>query len=99
MHSIVYQGLLRINRVVALNLLIPNHPLAVTASSEIISILGPYINPKTQAHALGVAFAILYTPEFTKYLLDIYTKKNLVDIQLEICLLLLFISYNGLNLL
>tara|TARA_B100001093_G_C26736695_1_gene974763 strand:- start:934 stop:1233 length:300 start_codon:yes stop_codon:yes gene_type:complete len=98
MHSVIYQGLLRFNRVVALNLLIPNHPLAVTASSEIISILGPYINPKTRLQALNIAFAILYTPEFSSYFLDIYTKKYLVDLQIEICLLLLFISYNGINL-
>ena len=62
------------NRVIALNLLIPNHPIIVTASSEIVSILGPYINPKTQLDALATAFAILYVPEYTSYLLNIYTK-------------------------
>ncbi len=98
MHSVAYQGLLRMNRVIALNLLIPNHPLIVTGSCEIISILGPYINPKTQFEALNLAFAILYTPDFSSYFLDIYTKKYLVDIQVEICVLLLFICYNGINL-
>jgi len=99
MHTVIYQGLLRFNRVVALNLLIPNHLLAVTASSEIISIIGPYINPKTRLQAFNIAFAILYTPEFSSYFLDIYTKKYLVDIQIEIYLLLIFICYNGINLL
>lgn len=93
MHSIAYQGILRFNRVVALNLLIPNHPLIVTASSEIISILGPYINPRTQYDALNLGFAILYTREISSYFLDIYTKKNLVDIKVEICILLLVIYY------
>ena len=94
MNSIFYQGLLRMNRVIALNLLIPNHPIIVTASSEIVSILGPYINPKTQLDALATAFAILYVPEYTSYLLNIYTKKYLVNIQLEISILLLLISFN-----
>ena len=94
MNSILYQGLLRMNRVIVLNLLIPNHPIIVTGSSEIVSILGPYINPQTQLDALTTAFAILYVPEYSLYLLNIYTKKYLVNIQLEISILLLLISFN-----
>lgn len=97
MHSIVYQGILRMNRAIALNILIPNNELIVTASSEIISVLGPYINPKTRQEAIGIGFAILYASDFSSYILNIYTKNNLVDIQKEIILLLLFIIYNNLS--
>jgi hypothetical protein len=96
MHSIAYQGILRMNRAIALNILIPNNLLVVTASSEIISVLGPYINPKTRQEVIGTCYAIIYAPKFSKYILDIYTKKNLVDIQKEIILLLIFIIYNNL---
>ena len=73
MHSIVYQGILRMNRAIALNILIPNNELIVTASSEIISVLGPYINPKTRQEVIGTCYAIIYAPKFSKSILDIYT--------------------------
>ena len=59
MHGIALQGLLRMNRAMILTTLVPEHKIAAIAGSEILSVLGPYINPKTSQDALGFAFAIL----------------------------------------
>jgi len=96
MHGIALQGLLRMNRAMILSTLVPDHKIAAVAGSELISIIGPYINPKTSSDALAFAFAILYTPDFTRYFLDLYTKKNLIYLQTEIFVTLVFIILSNL---
>lgn len=96
MHAIALQGLLRMNRAMILTTLFPEHQLGAIAGSEIISLVGPYINPKTSSDALGFAFAILYTPDFSSYFLDLYTKKNLIYLQTEILVTFLFIILSNL---
>lgn len=96
MHGIALQGLLRMNRAMILTTLVPDHKIAAVAGSEILSVLGPYINPKTSQDALGFAFAILYTSDFTSYFLDLYTKKNLIYLQTEIFVTLVFIILSNL---
>jgi len=96
MHGIALQGLLRMNRAMILTNLVPEHKIAAIAGSEILSIIGPYINPKTSQDALGLAFAILYTPDFSSYFLDLYTKKNLIYLQTEIFVTLVFIILSNL---
>lgn len=96
MHGITLQGLLRMNRAIILTSLVPDHKITALAGSEILSVIGPYINPKTTTQALGFAFAILYTPEFSSYFLDLYTKKNLIYLQTEILVTFLFIILSDL---
>ncbi len=96
MHGIALQGLLRMNRAMILSTLFPENQVGAIAGSEIISLIGPYINPKTSSDALGLAFAILYTPDFSSYFLDLYTKKNLIYLQTEILVTLLFIFLSNL---
>ena len=96
MHGIALQGLLRMNRAMILSSLFPENQVGAIAGSEIISLIGPYLNPKTSSDALGLAFAILYTPDFSSYFLDLYTKKNLIYLQTEILVTLLFIFLSNL---
>ena len=96
MHGIALQGLLRMNRAMILSSLFPENQVGTIAGSEIISLIGPYINPKTSSDALGFAFAILYTPDFSSYFLDLYTKKNLIYLQTEILVTFLFIFLSNL---
>ena len=96
MYGIALQGFLRMNRAILLTTLVPEHKITAIAGSEIFSLIGPYINPKTSQDALSFAFAILYTPHFTSYFLDLYTKKNLIYIQSEILFILIFIILRNL---
>ncbi len=96
MHGIALQGLLRMNRAMILTSLFPENQVGAIAGSEIISVIGSYINPKTGSDALGFAFAILYTPDYSSYFLDLYTKKNLIYLQTEILVTFLFIFLNNL---
>lgn len=96
MQGIALQGLLRMNRAMILSSLFPENQVGAIAGSEIISLIGPYLNPKTSSDALGLAFAILYTPDFSSYFLDLYTKKNLIYLQTEILVTLLFIFLSNL---
>ena len=96
MHGIALQGLLRMNRAMILTSLFPENQVGAIAGSEIISLIGPYINPKTCSDALGFAFAILYTPDYSSYFLDLYTKKNLIYLQTEILVTFLFIFLTNL---
>ena len=97
MYEIALQGILRMNRAIILTTLFPEHQVAAIASSEILSLLGPYINPKTSSNALGLAFAILYTPDFTSYFLDLYTKKNLMNLYIEIFFTFLLIILSNIS--
>ena len=96
MQGIALQGLLRMNRAMILSSLFPENQVGAIAGSEIISLIGPYLNPKTSSDALGLAFAILYTPDFSSYFLDLYTKKNLIYLHTEILVTLLFIFLSNL---
>ena len=91
MHGIALQGLLRMNRAMILTTLFPENQISAIAGSEIVSLIGPYINPKTSSNALGLTFAILYIPDYSSYFLDLYTKKNLIYLQSEILVTFLFI--------
>lgn len=92
-HNVFYHGILRANRMIVFNLLLPDHPVVASISSEVISVVGPYINSRTQFEALNLAFAILYTPELSLYFLNLYTKKDKINIQVEISLLIFSIIY------
>ena len=91
MQGFLTQGLLRMNRAISVSLLFPNNKLEAVALSEVLSIIEPYINPRTQSKAMGLAFSILYAPEFASYLINVYNKENIKQIKLEILLLFIFI--------
>ena len=83
--------LIRSNRAIAASLIYPSHPLQAIAISEIISVIGPFFNPKLFARIIGTTMAMMYNPEFAssyiKYYNDLNTKYN----EAEICTLLLFV--------
>ena len=94
MYNLFYYGIVRTNRAIALSFILPEQPIKAIALSESISVLEPILNYNIRNQILGLLLAMMYAPQFTSYILDIYTQKNLINIQGEICILLLFISYN-----
>ena len=93
MKGVLIQGALRMNRVIAISLLCPNNKLVAVACSEIGSVIFPYINPLTQGQALGIGYSIIYAPQFANYLINLYTKKNILIIRVEIILITILIIY------
>ena len=84
--------LLRANRAIAACIMNPLHPIESIAASEIISVVGPLLNPKLIPQILGTTLAIMYQPYFANYYLKLYMDAQKIYYQTEICFLLLFIS-------
>ena len=82
---------IRAGRAVSSCLLMPDNPIVAISISEIISVLGPLLNPKLFTKIIGVTMAIMYNPSFAKYYVDNYINVNNIYKQAEICSILLFI--------
>ena len=83
--------LIRTNRAIAASLIYPQHPIKAIAISEVISIIGPFLNPNMYNKIIGIMFTIMYMPNYSSYFLNYYYKQNLLHDQAEICSLLLFV--------
>ena len=83
-------SLIRINRAIVSTVLLPEHPIKSIAISEIVSVVEPLLNFK---EFFVYTIAIIYRPECTSMILEIYKKNKLVYREAEICGLLLFLSY------
>ena len=87
--------LIRANRAIAASLIYPQHPVQAIAISEIISLVGPILNPKLFPRILGTTLALMYSPYFAYYFLKKYNEINTIYHQSEICCLLLFVATLG----
>ena len=83
--------LIRTNRAIAATLIYPEHPIQAIAISEVISVLGPFLNPNMYNKILGLMLTMMYMPNFASYFLNYYYKQNLLHDQAEICTILLFV--------
>lgn len=82
--------LIRVNRAIASTILLPDEPFKAIAISEIVSTIEPILNFK---EFIVYTLAIMYRPEHSIGILEIYKKHKLVYKEGEICCLLLFLSY------
>tara|TARA_A100001011_G_C14192939_1_gene792174 strand:+ start:104 stop:385 length:282 start_codon:yes stop_codon:yes gene_type:complete len=82
--------LVRVNRAIASTIILPEEPIKAIAISEIISAIEPILNFK---EFIVYTMAIMYRPEYSSGILEIYKKHKLVYKEAEICCLLLFLSY------
>ena len=89
--------LIRANRAIAASLIYPQHPVQAIAISEIISLVGPILNPKLLPRILGTTLALMYSPYFAYYFLKKYNEVNTIYHQAEICCLLLFVATIGID--
>jgi hypothetical protein len=83
--------LIRANRAIAASLIFPENPLSAIAASEVISVIGPILNPDLFPRILGTIMAMLYSPNYGDYLLKSYNEEYTKHNQAEICSLLLFV--------
>jgi hypothetical protein len=89
--------LIRTNRAIAASLIYFEHPIQAIAISEIVSVLGPFLNPNMYNKIIGIMFEIMYMPNYSSYFLNYYNKQNLLHDQAEICTILLFILILSIN--
>ena len=97
LNSLYYQAFLRGNRALAATFINPSHPIESIACSEIISTLEPLFNPRYYNQILSLIFILTNIPDHKLLYIDFFVKKNLQNIQGEICCLLLFILINSLQ--
>tara|TARA_B100000424_G_C22929590_1_gene494536 strand:- start:1851 stop:2141 length:291 start_codon:yes stop_codon:yes gene_type:complete len=83
--------IVRANRAIAFSLLYPQHPLQAIATSEVISVFGPLLNPKMYTKIIALTIAIMYNPNFCSFFIQNYQKTQNYYYQAEICSSLLFI--------
>tara|TARA_B100001175_G_scaffold133186_1_gene113219 strand:- start:592 stop:891 length:300 start_codon:yes stop_codon:yes gene_type:complete len=83
--------IVRINRIVAATLLYPQHPIQAIAASEVISVVGPFLNLKMYTKIMALTLCIMYHPNFSHFFIINYQKNQNIYYQAEICTSLLFI--------
>ena len=83
--------LLRINRALAATLICPEDPIKAVAVSEIVSVIGPMLNPKIFSRIIAYTVAFMYQPMYASAIIDIYKKNDYIYYQAELCCLLLFV--------
>ena len=83
--------IVRANRAIAASLLFPDHPLQAIATSEIVSFIGPFLNPKMYTKIMALTLAMMYNPSFSSLFIENYQKTQNYYYQAEICTSLLFI--------
>ena len=83
--------IVRANRAIAASLLFPQHPLQAIATTEVISVFGPFLNPNMYSKIMGLTLAIMYNPNFFRFYIENYQKTQTYYYQAEICSSLLFI--------
>tara|TARA_B100000902_G_scaffold397269_1_gene460502 strand:- start:10486 stop:10779 length:294 start_codon:yes stop_codon:yes gene_type:complete len=84
--------LIRSTRAISASLIYPEHPVHAIAISEIVSVIGPILNPQLLPKILGTMYAIILNPTFAYYYLQKYNDINNMHNQAEICTGLLFIA-------
>ena len=82
---------IRFNRAIATTLIIPNETIKAIAISEIISVIGPFLNPYMYKKILSLTLVLMYIPNYSLYFMDYYNEEKLIYNQAEICSLLLFV--------
>ena len=85
--------LIRTNRAIAASLIYPEHPIQAIAISEVISVLGPFLNPNMYNKIIGIMFAIMYMPNYSSYFLNYYYKQNLLYDQAELFVFIMSLDY------
>tara|TARA_Y100000748_G_scaffold301082_1_gene300699 strand:+ start:315 stop:614 length:300 start_codon:yes stop_codon:yes gene_type:complete len=83
--------ILRVNRAIAATLLYPEHPFKAIATSEIISVFGPFLDPKMYSKIMALTLAMMYNPNFSHFYIKNYKKNQNLYYYTEICTSLLFI--------
>ena len=83
--------IVRANRAIAASLLYPQHPLQAIAATEVISVFGPFLNPKMYTKIMALTLAMMYNPNFSHFFIQNYQKTQNYYYQAEICTSLLFI--------
>ena len=66
--------LLRVNRAISASLLFPEHYLQAIATSEIISVISPFLNPELYSKILALTIILMYNP--TSTFVWFYIKNN-----------------------
>lgn len=84
--------LIRASRSISACLIYPEHPVQAIAISEVISVIGPLLNPDLYPIILGSIMATMYNPRFAHYYVKKYHDINTIHNQAEICTSLLFIA-------
>ena len=64
--------LLRVNRAISASLLFPEHYLQAIATSEIVSVIVPFLNPELYSKILALSIILMYNPSFVWF----YIKNN-----------------------
>ena len=88
----LYPGI-RFCRAISAVVLFPEHLPQAVATSEVISVIGPMLNPNYFSTTIGYMLAIVYQPSFASHILKKKAETNMVYKQAEICLILLFLAY------
>jgi len=89
--------LIRVNRALASVFLYPEHPIQSIAVSEMVSVFGPFLNPKMYSKIIAVTAMLMYIPHHSHYILNYFSKINEKYYQAEICSILLFVLTVGLD--
>lgn len=83
--------LIRTTRAISASYIYPQHPIIAVGISEIVSVFGPFLNPKLLSKSLSTFICILYLPQFTSAYLKLYTESEKIYYQTELMFLMLFI--------
>lgn len=84
--------LIRSSRAVSACLIYPEHPVQAIAISEVVSVIGPMLNPELLPKIIGTIYAMMFNPTFAHYYVKQYHEINTIHNQAEICTALLFIA-------
>ena len=79
--------ILRFQRAISAVMIFPQDPIKAIACSEAISLIGPILNINK---IFTLTLTIMYFPQFSSTILEIYNKDNKLYLDSEICLILLF---------
>lgn len=90
--------LVRTSRAICTCLIFQKHPVECIAVSEILSYVIPFINyPNFQLNIIGFTLYLWYAPEYTHQLMTIYFNQNKFYYNLEIILLISYITNDIIN--
>ena len=81
--------LLRMSRIGISLLVYPENPVATIALTEIISSVGPLINPFRFSNNIATLLAIMYYPQFSSEIIKIQINKDKYYHELELLLIIL----------
>lgn len=90
MYSFYYNRILRSSALICVN---PDNPLPMIATSEIISVFGPVLNPDSFKKIIAVMTSIMYMPTLSSTIITIYYKERINNNKTEAALILLFMLF------